>query len=64
MKLCVFLIAVSGLPLMAADCESLSGLKLPHITVRLAQAVPAGTFRPPEGRPIDNLGLLPCGGRH
>lgn len=55
MRLCAFLIAVSALPTMAADCESLSSVKLPHTTIRLAQAVPAGTFTPAEGRPIANL---------
>ena len=55
MKLSAFLVVLGAMPLMAAPCESLSELKLPHITVRVAQDMPAGTFTPPDGRPIDNL---------
>ncbi|SPE36283.1 conserved exported hypothetical protein [Candidatus Sulfopaludibacter sp. SbA3] len=55
MKLCAFLVTIGALPLMAATCESLSELKLPHTTVSVAQAVPAGTFTPPGGRPIADL---------
>jgi len=40
---------------LAASCESLAGIQLPDTSIHLAQAVAAGTFRPPEGQPIPNL---------
>jgi hypothetical protein len=55
MRLCSVLIVLSALPAAGATCESLAELKLPHTTVRIAQPVPAGEFKPPEGRPIANL---------
>src|SRR5690349_3577155 len=42
-------------PAIAATCESLLGLKLPRVTITMAQPVPAGTFTPPSGPPIPNL---------
>jgi hypothetical protein len=49
------LLAASALAGHAADCASLSGAKLPNTSVTTAQAVPAGRFTPPSGRPIDKL---------
>ena len=46
---------VSSLATHAADCATLSAVKLPNTTVTTAQAVPAGRFTPPSGRPIDKL---------
>ena len=40
---------------MAASCESLTGLALPHATVTLAQSVPAGSFTAPGGQVFPNL---------
>jgi feruloyl esterase len=39
----------------AMDCQSLSALWLPHATVTSAQPVPAGTFTPPGGAPLNGL---------
>ncbi|HEX3681402.1 MAG TPA: tannase/feruloyl esterase family alpha/beta hydrolase [Bryobacteraceae bacterium] len=36
-------------------CEQLSGLKLPNTTITTAESVPAGTFAPPYGDPLDKL---------
>jgi len=41
-------------PAAAATCESLTSLALLNTTIR-AQSMPAGSFTPPEGRPIPNL---------
>jgi Tannase and feruloyl esterase len=49
------LLAASALAGHAADCASLSGVKLPNTTLTTAQAVPAGRFTPPSGRPLDKL---------
>ena len=46
---------VSALTARAADCATLSGVKLPNTTLTTAQAVPAGRFTPPSGRPLDRL---------
>src|SRR4029077_12045693 len=40
---------------LAATCESLSSLTLTNTTITAAQSMPAGSFSPPEGRPIPNL---------
>ncbi len=50
----LLLLALST-PLFAADCTELAKLALPDAKVTLAQAVPAGPFTPPGGRPIPNL---------
>jgi feruloyl esterase len=42
-------------PAIAAACENLAQLKLPHTTITAAELVPAGTFKPPSGAPIPNL---------
>ncbi len=55
MKLCAFAIVLASVPAAAATCESLAALNLPHTTVRIAQAVPAGQFTPEDGRPLNNL---------
>jgi len=39
----------------AAACESLAQLKLPHTAITAAGLLPAGTFTPPSGPPIQNL---------
>jgi hypothetical protein len=39
----------------AADCANLLGTKLPATTLTTAQAVAAGRFMPPYGRPLDKL---------
>lgn len=36
-------------PAAATDCGQLSGLKLPHIEITLAESVAAGAFKPPGG---------------
>lgn len=40
---------------VAATCESLATVAIPHTTITLAQSVPAGTFTPPGGSPITGL---------
>jgi len=42
-------------PPLAATCSSLTGLSLPHASVTLAQAVPAGSFTAPNGQTFNNL---------
>ncbi len=39
----------------AATCESLSGLTLSQTSISVAQEVPAGTFNPPYGSPLNNV---------
>ena len=39
----------------AADCEGLSGLKLPDTTITIARSVTGGTFTPPDGNPVKDL---------
>ena len=46
---------LSVAPTLAATCESLSSLTLTNTTITAAQSMPAGSFSPPEGRPIPNL---------
>ena len=38
----------------ATSCEGLTSLALPNTTITLAKSIPAGTFKPPTGRPIEN----------
>ena len=40
---------------IAAPCDSLAKLSLAHTSITLAEAVSAGSFTPPGGRPIPNL---------
>jgi feruloyl esterase len=42
---------LATVPLVAASCESLSGLKLSGASITAAQTVPAGTFTPPGDTP-------------
>jgi len=49
-KALLFILMFSVIPLTAAPCESLSGLKLADTTITLAQSVAAGTFTPVAGR--------------
>src|SRR5690349_13367562 len=42
-------------PACAATCESLSTLKLADTTVTVAQNIPAGTFAPPYGAPLEKV---------
>jgi len=53
----LFAVSVLALewPAAAATCESLAQLRLPHTTITTAARVPAGTFAPPSGAPIQNL---------
>lgn len=44
-----------AIPACAADCDNLSGLKLPDTTITVAKSVPAGTFTPPYGNPVATL---------
>src|SRR4051812_5862407 len=39
----------------AASCESLSGAALPQTSISVAQEIPAGTFNPPYGSPLNNV---------
>src|SRR5581483_7857572 len=38
-----------------SDCQGLAKLSLPHTTLSLAQAVPPGDFKAPEGPPVREL---------
>jgi len=42
-------------PLFAANCAELAKLTFPDAKITLTQAIPAGAFTPPGGRPIANL---------
>jgi len=39
----------------AATCEGLSALKLPSTVISAAEAAPAGTFTPPQEKPVPDL---------
>jgi feruloyl esterase len=67
MRYLVLLIALSWPLAAAAPCESLAQLALPHSTITLAQAVPAGQLTLPAGAvptfpgfPAPNFGNLPA----
>ena len=47
--------AIIAVPAMARTCEDLARIALPGATITTAQSVPAGTFTPPEGKPIEKL---------
>jgi Tannase and feruloyl esterase len=49
------IVAAAALDVRAADCANLLGASLPDTTLTTAQAVPAGRFMPPYGRPLDKL---------
>lgn len=51
----MILILAAALAGRAADCPSLASTNLPNTTVATAESIPAGTFIPPYGRPIDKL---------
>jgi Tannase and feruloyl esterase len=51
---CLILALPAG-HLAAAPCDSLAKLVLPNASITLAQTVPAGTFSPPSGQPINSL---------
>jgi feruloyl esterase len=42
-------ITLGARPIQAADCAQLSGLKLDHVQITLAETVQAGAFSPPAG---------------
>ncbi len=50
-----FILLAAALSGRAADCAALSSTKLPDTTITIAQALPAGRFLPPYGRPLDKL---------
>ena len=67
MRYLVLVIALSWPLAAATSCESLAKLALPHATVTLAQAVPAGQLTLPAGAvptfpgsPPPNFGNLPA----
>lgn len=43
------------LPIRAANCDDLAKLALKDTTITTAVSVPAGSFTPPEGQPIQNV---------
>src|SRR5215467_6166579 len=45
----LFVVLLTVVPLSAAPCESLAGLKLPDTTITMAQSVAAGAFSPGGG---------------
>jgi feruloyl esterase len=45
----LFVVLLTVVPLSAAPCESLTGLKLPDTTITMAQSVAAGAFSPGGG---------------
>src|SRR2546426_11973003 len=64
----IVLIVISALPAFAAtSCEDLAKVALPNAAISSAQSVAAGSFTPPDSRPIEvtaafcrgSLGLKP-----
>jgi feruloyl esterase len=58
----LFTLAVAFCPTFAEDCQDLTALRLPHTTITLAEAVPAGGFTLPAhalqtGPPVDYRSL-------
>lgn len=49
------ILAIAALPLGAANCSALSGLKLPNTTITAAETAPAGSFNPPYGNAVDKV---------
>src|ERR1700691_3364793 len=67
MRTLVVVVALSWPLLAAPSCETLANLALPHATVTLAEAVPAGQLTLPSGAvptfpgfPAPNFGNLPA----
>src|SRR5580704_12931509 len=67
MRYLVIVFAISSSVAAAGTCESLAKIALPHATVTLAEAVPAGQLRLPSGAvptfpgvPAPNFGNLPA----
>ena len=51
-----FVLTWLGCPsLFAEKCEELTGIRLPDTTISLAKSVPAGSFTPSTGQPLNNL---------
>jgi feruloyl esterase len=53
--LAIIVIGFTPAPAVAATCESLTSLSLPHTTVTLAQSVTGGSFTPPVGAALTGL---------
>ena len=51
----LIVLAMIAAPIEARTCEDMARLALADTTVTTAQTVPAGTFTPPEGKPIEKL---------
>ena len=54
MRLLIAVIMATA-PVGARTCEDLARMALADTTITMAQSVPAGTFTPPEGKPIEKL---------
>ena len=55
MRLLFVVFLLTGPRLFAAECEKLTTLPLRDTTISTAQMIPAGSFTPPGGKPINNL---------
>jgi hypothetical protein len=51
----LFAVAVALPILQGASCESLAGIALPNTSITTAQTVPAGSFTPPYGAPLEKM---------
>jgi hypothetical protein len=51
----LFALSVVGIQAAPTACDGLSKLNLPATAIKTAEAVPAGSFKPPEGSAIPNL---------
>jgi hypothetical protein len=49
------MLATAAFGAARASCDSLAKLTLPDTSITTAEAIPAGSFTPPGGRPIPNL---------
>ena len=57
------MIVISALPAVGAtSCEDLAKVALPNAAISSAQSVAAGSFTPPDSRPIEVTAAF-CGGR-
>ena len=53
---CLWCVLLScAVPASAATCESLAKVALSNTSITIAESAPAGTFSPPDGKPIPNL---------
>ena len=52
--------AAAAIPALAADCESLAGLKIADTTITSAKSVAAGSFTQPGGRGANPYAALPA----